>query len=202
MGHYPVITPEKRYSVMNDDLFEPVLPAALKALHEKYDSRGWCKKYLNQFITPVLYPMSFQFQVTKLAKSLGLGPSLYLIQLKYFALLFFSLSFFGFLPFFAVGGGALTFGDFVTKYDSWMEITSANGILKCNGAEAAGMDQLLYNVQSVTYIETLTAKNVTLTDLTKVQKYFNAECANKTSCAIGLNNYGVPKVKRSEVKMR
>ena len=47
MATYPVITPEKRYSVMNDDLFEPVMQGKMAKYQEKYDSRGWFKKYLN-----------------------------------------------------------------------------------------------------------------------------------------------------------
>jgi len=44
------------------------------------------------------------------------------------------------LPFVITGGGALTFGDLVTKYDSWQVIEDAAGVLKCSGAETPGME--------------------------------------------------------------
>ena len=84
-----------------------------------------------------------------MAKTLGVGPSLYLIQLKYFALLFAFLSLFGFLPFIIAGKGAMTFGDLANKYDSWsmpMNDTYPDIDLVCNGTVTPGMEQILYGI--------------------------------------------------------
>ena len=69
-------------------------------------------KFIKNWLMPMLQPFSFGFEVTNMSCEIGLGPSLYLINLKFFFFLFVLLTFLGFIPFFSVGG-ALTFGDFI-----------------------------------------------------------------------------------------
>ena len=119
-----------------------------------------------------------------MAKALGIGPSLYLIQLKYFALLFAGLSLFGFLPFIIAGKGALTFGDLAVKYDSWslpINTTHPTLDLVCNGTASSGKEQLLFGIQQINYTDYTTGTKKTLqseSELSAIRKYFNASCAN------------------------
>ena len=51
ISNFPVITPEKGFSWLNDDVFEPDVPDFLGKLEDKH---GIYKKYGNQYVTPFL----------------------------------------------------------------------------------------------------------------------------------------------------
>ena len=118
MSNYPIISPGKYFSVTGDDFFE----ACKLEEMEKYDTKGMYHRYINNYFRPLWSPRSFQFKLTKLTHSLGLGPSLYLMQLKYFGLCFLVMTFLGFLPYVIIRPGALNFGAYVEKYESWVTV--------------------------------------------------------------------------------
>ena len=66
-----------------------------------------------------------------MSHSLGVGPSLYLLQLKYLGILFLILSVIGFLPFTIIKPGAMTFGDYVSKYEMDFVIDKNTLLVSC-----------------------------------------------------------------------
>lgn len=83
------------------------------------------RKLITNWLTPIFNPLGFQFKITKLARSIGIGPSLYLITLKHMYLLFFCLSCVGFLPYFVIEPWTfpLSFGSFVDQYTVYKNVT-------------------------------------------------------------------------------
>lgn len=60
------------------------------------------------------------------------------------------------------------------------------------------MDQRLFSIQSVNYTDYTTGKKEFMfedNDLSALRSYFEANCANQTTCKIGLDNLGLPKQK-------
>ena len=87
------------------------------------------RKLITNWLTPIFNPLEFQFKITKLARSIGIGPSLYLITLKHMYLLFFCLSCVGFMPYFVIEPWTfpLSFGSFVDQYTVYKNVSLVEG---------------------------------------------------------------------------
>ena len=111
------------FSVVWDDLFEAYVPENLKVFHNQIWWRKLFDKLIKNWLMPLLQPFTFGFKLTRMSCEIGLGPSLYLINLKFFFFLFIVLTLIGFIPFFSIGG-ALTFGDYIQNEQAFLEFSN------------------------------------------------------------------------------
>ena len=114
MSNYPIISPGKCYSFKRDGFFQPCHTDVVNQL----DADSWSYWFYYNLWYPLWSPRSFQFQLTKLTHALGLGPSLYLMQIKYFGICFLLMSLLGFIPYAVIKPGALHFGAYAEKFES------------------------------------------------------------------------------------